>query len=145
MSEKRLIVGSDHAGLGLKKHLVSVAEAHGYTVEDVGTHGPESTDYPDWANVVATRVAAGEGIGLLVCGTGIGMAITANRHLGVRAALCGDVFSAKATRAHNDANILCVGERVVGIGLAEEILVAFLETPFEGGRHQRRIDKIDAE
>ncbi|MCB9658875.1 MAG: ribose 5-phosphate isomerase B [Polyangiales bacterium] len=144
MSQKpTLVFGSDHAGLTLKVALKARAEELGYVVEDVGTHDGTSTDYPDWAHRVAGRVAKGEGLGVLVCGTGIGMSIAANRHPGVRAALCGDVFSARATRAHNDANILCLGERVVGVGLALLILEAFLETPFEGGRHQRRIDKME--
>lgn len=139
-----LVFGSDHAGLALKLVLKARAEELGFEVTDVGTHDSASTDYPDWANQVATRVLAGAGWGVLVCGTGIGMSMSANRHRGVRAALCGDVFSAKMTRAHNDANVLCLGARVVGEGLALEILEAFLAAEFEGGRHQRRIDKMDA-
>ncbi len=101
-----LVFGSDHAGLALKRVLQKRAEELGYTVTDVGTHDEASTDYPDWAHRVAAQVVAGQGWGVLVCGTGIGMSISANRHKGVRAALCGDVFSAKMTRAHNDANVL---------------------------------------
>ncbi len=138
-----LIVGSDHAGLELKRELASLATELGYDLRDVGTHTSDSTDYPDYAHQVASAVAAGEGLGLLVCGTGIGMSMAANRHPGVRAALCGDVFSATMARQHNDANVLCIGARVVGGGLAGEILRAFLGASFEGGRHERRVNKID--
>ena len=138
-----LIIGSDHAGLELKQELAKVATELGYEVRDLGTHTSDSTDYPDYGHRVASAVAAGEGLGLLVCGTGLGMSMTANRHAGVRAALCGDVFSAGMARQHNDANVLCVGARVVGPGLAGEILRAFLGASFEGGRHERRVNKID--
>lgn len=137
-------IGCDHAGTELKLALANVLEAEGYVVRDVGTDGSESVDYPDFAHEVAKLVAGGEAsVGLLVCGTGIGMSIAANRHPGVRAALCGDVFSARLTRLHNDANVLCVGARVVGGGLAEDILRAFLAARFEGGRHERRVGKIE--
>jgi ribose 5-phosphate isomerase B len=138
-----IIAGSDHAGLSLKQELIAAAAELGYDVRDIGTHTSDSTDYPDYAHQVASAVAAGEGLGLLVCGTGIGMSMAANRHPGVRAALCGDVFSAAMARRHNDANLLCVGARVVGSGLAVEILRAFFGAEFEGGRHERRVDKID--
>ena len=141
---KTLIVGSDHAGLGLKRELLSVAAELGYEVVDIGTHTSDSTDYPDYAHQVAAAVGRGEGLGLLVCGTGLGMSMAANRHPGVRAAVCGDVFSASMTRQHNDANVLCIGARVVGGGLAAEIVKAFLTASFEGGRHERRVNKIDA-
>ena len=140
---KTLIVGSDHAGLELKRELLGVAAELGYEVVDVGTHTNDSTDYPDYAHQVASAVARGEGLGLLVCGTGLGMSMAANRHAGVRAAVCGDVFSASMARQHNDANLLCIGSRVVGAGLAAEILKAFLNATFEGGRHQRRVNKIE--
>lgn len=140
---KKLIVGSDHAGLDLKRELLGVAAELGYEVVDLGTHASDSTDYPDYAHQVSNAVARGEGLGLLVCGTGIGMSMAANRHRGVRAALCGDVFSASMARKHNDANVICIGARVVGTGLAAEILRAFLSAEFEGGRHQRRVQKID--
>jgi len=140
---KTLIVGSDHAGLELKRELSGVAGELGYEVVDLGSHTTDSTDYPDYAHQVSVAVARGEGLGLLVCGTGIGMSMTANRHPGVRAALCGDVFSASMARRHNDANVLCIGARVVGGGLAAEILKAFLSASFEGGRHERRVNKID--
>lgn len=139
----RIYAGSDHAGLDLKRHLVAYLRARGVEVEDVGTHDGASTDYPDWGARVARAVASGEAtFGLLVCGSGQGMAMAANRVPGVRAAVVADTFSARATRAHNDANVLCIGQRVVGHGLAESIVDAFLDAPFEGGRHQRRIDKL---
>jgi ribose 5-phosphate isomerase B len=140
---KTLIVGSDHAGLELKRELAGIAAQLGYEVVDIGATTTDSTDYPDYAHEVANAVARGEGVGLLVCGTGIGMSMAANRHRGVRAAVCGDVFSALMARKHNDANVLCVGARVVGAGLATEILKAFLGASFEGGRHARRVDKIE--
>lgn len=138
-----LIVGSDHAGYRLKLELVEQAKKLGFDVRDLGTDSESSCDYPDFAHAVATAVAAGEGLGLLVCGTGIGMSIAANRHPGVRAALCADTFSARMTRMHNDANILCLGSRVVGGGLASDVLTAFLTSSFEGGRHAARLAKID--
>jgi ribose 5-phosphate isomerase B len=143
MAAQRWIVGADHAGLELKNHLVNLLRALGDDVEDIGTHSADSVDYPDYAAEVARRVAAGEGRGLLVCGTGIGMAMTANKVPGVRAAVVTDAFTARATRAHNDANVMAVGQRVIGAGVAEEALKAFRETAFEGGRHQRRVDKIE--
>ena len=140
---KTLIVGSDHAGLELKRELLGVAAELGYEVVDIGTHTSDSTDYPDYAHQVASAVGRGEGLGLLVCGTGIGMSMAANRHPGVRAAVCSDVFSASMTRQHNDANVLCIGARVVGAGLAAEVLKAFLSASFEGGRHERRVNKLE--
>ena len=140
---KVLVVGSDHAGLALKRELAQLAAELGYEIRDLGTHSSESTDYPDYAHRVAEAVAKGEGLGLLVCGTGIGMSMAANRHEGVRAAACGDVYSAMMSRQHNDANVLCVGARVVGAGLSAEILKAFLSGRFEGGRHERRVRKIE--
>ena len=141
---KPIAIGCDHAGLGLKNALRSALEQRGEVIHDVGTFAETSCDYPDFAHLVASGVASGEyRLGLLVCGTGTGMAIAANRHRGVRAAVCGESFSAKMARSHNDANVLCLGARVVGPGLALEILEAFLTTAFEGGRHGRRVDKIE--
>jgi ribose 5-phosphate isomerase B len=141
----RIVAGSDHAGLTLKDHLVARLRTQGYEVSDVGTVTAASVDYPDFAIAVAREVAEGRAeLGLLVCGSGQGMAMTANRVPGVRAAVVGDTFSAKATRLHNDANVLCLGQRVVGPGLAEEILDVFVETPFEGGRHSGRLLKVMA-
>jgi len=139
----RLIAGSDHAGLALRAEAVRIAKAAGYEVQDLGPFSGESVDYPDYARRVADAVAEGHArLGILVCGTGIGMSIAANKVKGVRAATCSSEFEARMARAHNDANVLCVGERVVGLGLASAIVRAFLETAFEGGRHQRRVDKI---
>jgi len=140
---KTLIVGSDHAGVALKKELSEVARELGYEIEDVGSHSTESTDYPDYAHQVASAVSREEGLGLLVCGTGLGMSMAANRHRGVRAAACADVHSAAMSRRHNDANVLCIGSRIIGPGLAAEILKAFLSGSFEGGRHERRVNKIE--
>jgi ribose 5-phosphate isomerase B len=137
------IVGADHAGLALKRHLVEVLRGWGDQVDDLGTHTGERVDYPDFAVAVCRAVAAGQGRGLLVCGTGIGMAMTANKVAGIRAAVVTDVFTARATRAHNDANVMAVGERVIGTGVAEEALRAFRDTPFDGGRHALRVAKVD--
>lgn len=137
--------GSDHAGLRLKREMVELLTARGFEVHDVGTHGAASCDYPDFAMAVALRVADGRAAwGLLVCGTGLGMAMTANKVYGVRAAAVSDTFSARMAREHNDANVLCLGERVVGTGLAGDILAAWLGASFQGGRHQPRVDKIEA-
>jgi ribose 5-phosphate isomerase B len=138
----RWIVGGDHAGVGLKRSLVAMLAGLGDEVVDLGTDGEGSVDYPDFAVAVAERVARGEGLGLLVCGTGIGMAMAANKVPGVRAAVVTCAFTARATRAHNDANVMAIGSRVVGAGIAEDAVRAFRDTAFEGGRHQRRIDKL---
>jgi ribose 5-phosphate isomerase B len=140
----RVVLGADHAGLELKQRLGAALAAAGHEVTDLGTHSSESTDYPDWAHRVAAQVAAGHfERGVLVCGTGVGMAMAANRHPGVRAAACNDLFSARLARAHNDANVLALGSRIVAPPLAEAILAVFLDTAFEGGRHQRRVAKLD--
>ncbi len=142
----RLAIGSDHAGLALKQKLLEHLANTGHQLQDVGTHSADSTDYPNYAKAVATQVAGGEAdLGVLVCGTGQGMAMTANKVAGIRAAVCADTFSAHATREHNDANVLCIGDRVVGAGLAVEILDAFLGAQFEGGRHARRVALIEGE
>lgn len=144
---KLVAVGCDHAGVELKKAVAAMLEKRGFQVQDFGTHDGASVDYPDFASEVSRRVGRGEAaFGVLVCGTGIGMSIVANKYRGVRAALCHTEFEARATRQHNDANVLCLGERVVGMGLGVAIAEAFFDTQFEGGRHQRRLDKIaDAE
>jgi ribose 5-phosphate isomerase B len=141
----KVITGSDHAGLALKIVLVERMRAKGIEVEDVGTHTNASCDYPDFAVQVARSVAGGQAdFGLLVCGTGQGMAMTANRVAGIRAAVVADTFTARSTREHNDANVLCLGERVLGPGLAGDILDLFLATPFAGGRHAGRVNKFMA-
>ncbi|HUH01749.1 MAG TPA: ribose 5-phosphate isomerase B [Kofleriaceae bacterium] len=136
--------GSDHAGYKLKRRLIKTLRALGDEVLDVGTDAEESVDYPDFGAKVARRVAVhqGEALGLLVCGTGIGISIAANKINGARAAVVTDTFTAQAARAHNDANIIALGARVTGPGVAEQAVKVFRETPFEGGRHQRRVDKI---
>jgi ribose 5-phosphate isomerase B len=142
---ERLVAASDHAGLELRAEAVRAARARGWEVEDLGPQSAESVDYPDFARAVAEAVAAGRAkLGVLVCGTGIGMSMAANKVQGVRAALCRTEYEARMARAHNDANVLCLGERVTGGGLAAAIVEAFLTQPFEGGRHARRVDKINA-
>ncbi len=135
---------ADHAGRVLKDALLRAAEEAGHAVSDLGTNGDESVDYPDFAHALAQKVTAEDGaLGVLVCGTGIGISIAANKNPGIRAALCSDTFSARMCRMHNDANVLALGSRVVGAGLAEDILTAFLGASFEGGRHARRVGKIE--
>jgi ribose 5-phosphate isomerase B len=140
-----IALGSDHAGLPLKQALLAALEAGGHQVLDAGTHGPESVDYPDFAQEVAAKVAAGEArFGVLVCGSGIGMAIAANRHPAIRAVVVHSSTEARLTRAHNDANIACFGARTMGVEVALDSLAAFLATEFEGGRHERRIAKMSS-
>ncbi len=139
-----LPLASDHAGLPLKLALKEALEAEGHTINDLGTHGPESVDYPDFAAKVAEAVTAGQApFGILVCGSGIGMAIAANRHSGIRAAVLHDATEARLTRAHNNANIACFGARTIGVETALDALRTFLSTPYEGGRHDRRLAKLD--
>ncbi|MCI8441484.1 MAG: ribose 5-phosphate isomerase B [Provencibacterium sp.] len=138
-----IIIGADQGGFLLKQELTAHLKQRGIEFEDIGIHTPESRDYPDIAEPLCRAVAEGKyEKGILVCGTGIGMSMAANKVHGIRAAVCGDCFSARFTRLHNDANVLCLGGRVVGPGLAADILDLFLDTPFEGGRHQRRVDKM---
>lgn len=140
----RIALGADHAGFELKQHLKERLAERGLEVLDCGTHGTESTDYPDWAAAVAARVADGAADrGLLVCGSGVGMAIGANRFRRVRAVAASDLYTARLARAHNDANVLALGARIVAPALAEAILDVFLTTPFDGGRHVRRVEKLD--
>jgi len=139
----RIVIGSDHGGVHLKESIRLDLEQNGYEVVDCGTHSTDSCDYPDIAREVTAQVNAdAKTFGILICGTGIGIGIAANKVPGIRAALCHDTFSAKAARAHNNANILTMGERVIGSGLALEIVHAFLQAEFEGGRHERRVRKI---
>lgn len=145
MADKPLLVASDHAGFVLKADLLEALAEWGVACLDLGTKSTASVDYPDFAHDVAHRLSRGEGErALLVCGTGVGMAMAANRHARVRAVVCSETFSAKMARAHNDANVLCLGARVVGVGLAREILRVFLDASFEGGRHAGRLAKIDS-
>lgn len=139
----KVAIASDHGGVNLRKEIMDLMDELGIEYEDFGCEGTGSVDYPDYALPVAERVASGEfDKGILICGTGIGMSIAANKVKGIRCALVHDVFSAKATRQHNDTNVLAMGERVIGPGLAREIAQAWLTTEFEGGRHQRRVIKI---
>lgn len=144
MEIRKIAIGSDHGGFDYKKSIIEYLVSKNIEVIDVGTNSKESCDYPPIAREVAAKVISGEvERGILICGTGIGMSIAANKVRGIRAALCGDTFSAKATRAHNDSNILCLGQRVIGEGLALDIVNIWLGTEFEGGRHKRRIDIIE--
>ncbi len=136
--------GSDHAGIKLKNALIQALQDLGDEVVDVGCHGPESVDYPDFAQTVAQKVAAENTMGLLVCGTGIGMAISANKMPGIRAALIHSAYTAQSARSHNNANIAVLGERVVGQGEALSALQTFRDTPFTGDRHARRVEKMMA-
>ncbi|HEY76184.1 MAG TPA: ribose 5-phosphate isomerase B [Thermoflexia bacterium] len=141
----RIVVGADHGGYRLKEEIARFLADEGYEVEDVGTFDEESTDYPDYAVQVARAVTEGRAdLGILVCGTGIGMSVAANKVRGVRAALATDCYMARMAREHNDANILCLGGRVLGVGSALEVVRTFLEARFAGGRHARRIGKIEA-
>ncbi len=140
-----IAIGCDHAGFALKEIVKEFLTTMNIEVLDCGTNSEASVDYPDIAGLVARKVASGErGRGILICGTGLGMSMAANRLAGVRAALCNDLFSAIMSRRHNNANILVMGGRVIGPELAKEIVRAWMETPFEGGRHQHRIDKLDS-
>ena len=142
----KIVIASDHAGVDLKARLAELIGEAGHEARDLGPADESSVDYPDFAHVVAEAVAAGEAErGILICGTGIGMSLTANRHPGVRAALCHDAFTAEMARRHNDANVLCMGARVIGGGVAEQVVEVFLNTTFEGGRHQRRVELIEIE
>jgi len=142
----KIMIGSDHAGFGLKETCRQFLENSGaHEVQDIGVFSRESSDYPKIAHRVAKAVSRGEAErGILVCGSGLGMSMVANRYRGVRAALCHNIYSARLSRLHNDANILALGERVLGAGLALEILDVFLNTEFEEGRHKARVDQIDA-
>lgn len=144
MAQEPVIIGCDHAAVGLKDIIRRYLEDRGIEVKDVGTFGEASVDYPDFGKAVAEAVSEGAFTrGILICGTGIGMSMVANRFPGVRAALCNDLFSVRMARRHNDANVLVLGGRVIGDVLALEIVKVWLETPFEGGRHLKRLEKFD--
>jgi ribose 5-phosphate isomerase B len=141
-----IVIASDHAGVDLKSQIVALIGEAGRKVRDLGPADATSVDYPDYAHAVAEAIATGEAErGILICGTGIGMSMTANRHPLIRAALCHDALTAEMARRHNDANVLCLGARTTGPGVAEQMVNIFLETPFDGGRHQRRVEKIERE
>jgi ribose 5-phosphate isomerase B len=138
-----IAIGCDHAGIELKKEILSLLQELQLECIDYGTDGPQSVDYPDFGEKVSEAVSAGKiEKGILICGTGIGMSIVANKFPGVRASLCNELFTAKMSRLHNDANILVLGGRIVGKDLAKEIVKTWVSTPFEGERHTRRLDKI---
>lgn len=139
----RIAIGSDHAGFDLKQHLLQFLRTQGHDVDDLGTHSTESCDYPPICAAVGRAVRDGRAdLGIVMGGSGQGEQLAANKVHGVRAALCNDLYTARMARAHNDANVLSIGGRVVGIGLAEEIVTTFLTTDFEGGRHARRVEQL---
>lgn len=140
---EKMIIGCDHGGFELKNEIISHLNKRGIEVSDVGTYTTDSCNYPDYARALCKRIQSGEfERGILVCGTGIGISIAANKHNGIRAACCSDTFSARMTRMHNDANVLCLGGRVVGAGLACDMVDLFIDTEFEGGRHTARVEML---
>ena len=141
----RIAIAADHGGYELKQHIAEFLIAQGHQVQDFGTHSPKTVDYPDFAAPLARAVAAGEfERGVLICGTGIGMSLAANKVRGARAAVCTNCYMARMSRQDNDANVLCLGGRVLGLGLALDIVQTFLGSEFLGGRHALRVDKISA-
>jgi len=139
----KIAVGSDHGGYEFKQLIIQFLEEIGQAVDDVGCYSTESVDYPDFADKVCARVQSGEcERGILICGTGIGMSIAANRHRDIRAALCHEAYTARMSREHNNANVLCLGGRVLGPEIALDVVGTWVETEFAGGRHQRRLDKL---
>ena len=144
MDNVKVAIGSDHAGFHYKEAVIDFLKFKNIEYIDLGTYTPESCDYPTIARNVAEKVVSGEANrGILICGTGIGMSIVANKVHGIRAALCGDTYSARVSRAHNNANVLCLGSRVIGEHLALDIVDVWLKTGFEGGRHKKRVDMIE--
>ena len=140
---KKIAIASDHGGFNLKESMIAHLLNTGWEVDDLGPHNGDAVDYPDYGIKLAEAVADKKvERGIVICGTGIGMSIVVNRYPGIRGTLCSDLFTAKLCREHNDSNILIMGGRVIGVGLAAEIVNTWLNTPFEGGRHQRRLDKI---
>ncbi|MEJ2437375.1 MAG: ribose 5-phosphate isomerase B [Sulfurovaceae bacterium] len=141
----RFYIATDHAGFNVKDFVKEYLESKSHEVIDLGPYSNDRVDYPDFAKKCAQKVVEDNGsFGILICGTGIGISVSANKVCGIRAALCHDSYTAAMSRAHNDANILCFGERVVGKGVIESMLDSFCDTPFEGGRHANRVKKIDA-
>jgi ribose 5-phosphate isomerase B len=137
----KVAIGSDHGGFSLKEVILPLLKELGHEIQDVGCYDQGSVDYPGFADRVCEKISNAEAdMGILICGTGIGMSMAANKHKGIRAALCSEQYTACMSREHNDANVLCMGERVTGPGVAEEIVRTWLSTPFGGGRHQRRIE-----
>ena len=141
--QKKINIGSDHGGFTLQQTIIHYLKSNGYEIDNVGCFSEESCDYPVIAKQVCEKVTSSDNLGILVCGTGLGMSIYANKVKGIRASHCTDTFSARLTRQHNDSNILCLGERITGSGLALDIVDEWLNASFEGGRHQRRVDMIN--
>lgn len=139
----KILLGSDHGGFKLKNIIIDYLNKQGYKTEDLGCYSEESCDYPIIAQAMAKKIQESDLKGILVCGTGIGMSIAANRYKGIRASHCTDTFTARMTRMHNDSNILCLGERITGAGLALDIVDIWLKTEFEGGRHTRRLEMLE--
>ena len=145
MNIKKITIGCDHAARELKLQVIEHLQARGIECIDVGTHTDDSCNYPDFAHALCKNIQDGvTELGILICGTGIGMSMAANKHRGIRAAVCSDTFSARLTREHNDANVLCFGARVVGMGLAFDLVDNFIDADFEGGKHKTRVDMITA-
>ena len=139
----KIALAADHGGYDLKNKIAAHLEKRGIAYVDFGTNGPESVNYPDYAHPVCEAVTGGDcTLGILVCGTGIGMSMAANKHKGIRAACCSDTYSTRMTRMHNDANVLCLGERVIGDCLAMDMVDLFVDTAFEGGRHATRVAMV---
>lgn len=140
----KFFIATDHAGIEIKPDIIHILKDMGHEVVDLGPDNKERVDYPDFAHKLCLKVLANADTqGILICGTGIGMSLSANKHVGIRAALCHDAYTASMSRAHNNANVLCFGQRVVGLGVAESILKAWCDAIFEGGRHAQRIEKIE--
>lgn len=137
---KTIFIASDHGGFNLKAHLAAYLGEKGFTVEDLGPHSQESCDYPIYAQKLCEAVLENQALGILICGSGVGMSMAANRFKGIRAASCTNEYMARMSRRHNDANVICLGERILGVDLASGIVDAFLDNSFEGGRHLRRIE-----
>lgn len=143
--EKKVVIACDHAGCELKSQVTAHLQAKGYEVTDFGCDGSASVNYPDYAHLVCEALQKGEApFGILICGTGIGMSMAANKHVGIRAALCENAFSAEMTRRHNDANVICLGARVLASETALSLIDIFLTTPYEGGRHEARVAMLNA-
>ncbi len=140
----KFYIACDHAGFNIKENVKNIVKDLGHEIIDLGTNSNDRVDYPDFAHKLSLAVLEDKNsFGILICGTGIGMSVTANKHKGIRAALCHDAYTAEMARAHNDANVLCFGERVVGIGVIESMIKTWCETKFEGGRHSNRVKKIE--
>ena len=143
--KKRIAFGCDHGGFAYKDEIINRLIKNGYTVIDCGTDSSASVDYPIYADKVCNAITEGNAdLGILICGTGLGMSIAANKHAGIRASACENTFSARMTREHNDANVLCLGARVIGAGLCLDMVDLFVTTEFAGGRHQKRVDMLNA-